>query len=49
MYFYYFNVLLCGSQGVLVANKYKMQSDVVIIGLYYQQWLVYQMLTAFRC
>ena len=30
MYFNYFNALLCGLQGVLVAKKYQMGSDVDI-------------------
>ena len=30
MYFIYFNALLCGLQGVLVAKEYQMGSDVNI-------------------
>ena len=37
MYFYYFNALPCVPQGVPVANKYQMCSDIDISSSYYQE------------
>ena len=32
-----FRAIPCGSQGVPVTTRYQMNSDVMIIGLYYQK------------
>ena len=48
MYFYCFGLLPCVPQGVPVANKCQMSSDINILYYSYQEWLKYQTFTAFQ-
>ena len=43
MYFYCFGLLPCVPQGVPVANKCQMSSDINILYHSHQEWLKYQM------
>ena len=47
MYFYCFGVLLCIPQGVPVANKCQMSSDINILYHSHQEWLKYQIFIKF--
>ena len=47
MYFYCFGVLPCVPQGVRVANKCQMSSDINILYHSYQEWPKYQMFITF--
>ena len=49
MYFYCFGVLPFVPQGVPVANKCQMSSDINILYHMYQKWLKYQTFIAFQC
>ena len=48
MYFYCFGALPCVPQGVPVANKCQMSSDINILYHSYQELLGYQTFTAFQ-
>ena len=48
MYFYCFGLLPCVPQGVPVANKCQMSSDINILYHSYQEWLKYQTFIAFQ-
>ena len=48
MYFYHLLQLPCVLQGVPLANKCQMSLDINILYHSYQEWLKYQMFTAFE-
>ena len=48
MYFYCFGLLLCVPQGVPVANKCQMSSNINILYDSYQEWLKHQTFTTFQ-
>ena len=49
VYFYHLLRLPCVPEGVPVANKCQMSSDINILYQSYQEWLKYQTFIAFQC